>query len=47
MPRLNAIPPGCAFNPRCPRRFERCVVERPELLPAGAGAAACWLHAAP
>jgi len=47
MPRLNAIPPGCAFNPRCPRRFERCVVERPELVPAGAGAAACWLHAAP
>src|SRR5918994_1022052 len=24
MPRLNAIPRGCAFNPRCPRRFERC-----------------------
>jgi len=47
MPRLNAIPPGCPFNPRCPRRFERCVVERPELLPAGASAAACWLHAAP
>jgi peptide/nickel transport system ATP-binding protein len=46
MPRLNAIPPGCAFNPRCPRRFERCLAERPELLPAGAGAAACWLHAA-
>src|SRR4029079_15025197 len=32
MPRINAIPPGCAFNPRCPRRFERCVVERPALL---------------
>jgi peptide/nickel transport system ATP-binding protein len=47
MPRLNAIPPGCPFNPRCPRRFERCVAERPELLPAGASAAACWLHAAP
>jgi peptide/nickel transport system ATP-binding protein len=47
MPRLNAIPPGCPFNPRCPRRFERCVVERPELVPAGASAAACWLHAAP
>ena len=46
MPRLNAIPPGCPFNPRCPRRFERCAVERPELLPAGASAAACWLHAA-
>jgi len=36
MPRLNAIPPGCAFHPRCPKRFERCLVERPELLPAGA-----------
>jgi peptide/nickel transport system ATP-binding protein len=47
MPRLNAIPPGCAFNPRCPRRFERCFVERPGLLAAGTSEAACWLHAAP
>src|ERR1051325_8327958 len=46
MPRLNAIPPGCAYHPRCPKRFERCFVERPELVPAGASAAACWLHAA-
>jgi peptide/nickel transport system ATP-binding protein len=46
MPRLNAIPAGCAFNPRCPRRFDRCVVERPDLMPAGASRAACWLHAA-
>jgi peptide/nickel transport system ATP-binding protein len=46
MPRLNAIPPGCAFNPRCPRRFDRCLVERPEPLPAGTSQAACWLHAA-
>jgi len=45
MPRLNAIPPGCAFNPRCPRRFERCFVERPGLLAAGTSEAACWLHA--
>ena len=45
MPRLNAIPRGCAFNPRCPRVFERCRVERPELMPAGATQAACWLHA--
>jgi peptide/nickel transport system ATP-binding protein len=44
MPRLNAIPPGCAFNPRCPSRFERCLSARPDLLPAGASAAACWLH---
>jgi len=47
MPRLTAIPPGCAFNPRCPRAFDRCLVERPDLLPAGATEAACWLHAAP
>jgi peptide/nickel transport system ATP-binding protein len=47
MPRLTAIPPGCAFNPRCPKRFERCTRERPELLAAGASRAACWLHAAP
>jgi peptide/nickel transport system ATP-binding protein len=45
MPRLNAIPPGCPFNPRCPRRFERCFVERPELMSAGTSRAACWLHA--
>jgi peptide/nickel transport system ATP-binding protein len=44
MPRLNAIPPGCAYNPRCPRAFDRCRVERPELLAAGATRAACWLH---
>ena len=44
MPRLNAIPPGCAYNPRCPRAFERCRHERPELLNAGATRAACWLH---
>jgi peptide/nickel transport system ATP-binding protein len=45
MPRLNAIPPGCAFNPRCPKVFDRCRVERPDLLDAGATSAACWLYA--
>src|SRR5512137_1036155 len=45
MPRLNAIPRGCAFNPRCPQVLERCRGERPELMPAGATAAACWLVA--
>ncbi|MEO6409122.1 MAG: ABC transporter ATP-binding protein [Burkholderiaceae bacterium] len=46
MPRLTAIPAGCAFNPRCPQVFDRCRVECPDLLPAGATRAACWLHAA-
>jgi peptide/nickel transport system ATP-binding protein len=45
MPRLNAIPRGCAYNPRCPRVFDRCLVERPDLMNAGATRAACWLHA--
>ncbi len=44
MPRLDAIPPGCTFNPRCPSVFSRCRVERPGLLPAGATEAACWLQ---
>jgi peptide/nickel transport system ATP-binding protein len=43
MPRLNAIPKGCAFNPRCPKVFDRCKSERPDLLEAGATRAACWL----
>jgi len=44
MPRLNAIPGGCAFNPRCPKAFDRCRQETPELVQAGANRAACWLH---
>ena len=46
MPRLTAIPAGCAFNPRCERVFGRCRIERPDLLTAGETRAACWLHAA-
>jgi peptide/nickel transport system ATP-binding protein len=43
MPRLNAMPAGCAFHPRCPAATERCTRERPELMAAGATRAACWL----
>jgi peptide/nickel transport system ATP-binding protein len=45
MPRLSQIPSGCAFHPRCPKAFDRCRRERPELLAVGASRAACWLHA--
>lgn len=34
-------PAGCAFNPRCPRVFDRCMMERPELLAAGKAIVAC------
>ncbi len=44
MPRLTAIPPGCPFNPRCPKVFDRCLRDRPGLMPARGTAAACWLY---
>ncbi|MBR0663418.1 ABC transporter ATP-binding protein [Roseomonas hellenica] len=44
MPRLSAIPQGCAYHPRCPKVFSRCAVDRPELMDAGTTDAACWLH---
>ena len=31
MPRLQEIPAGCPFNPRCPDAFERCRDDRPNL----------------
>ncbi len=45
MPRLDAMPHGCRFHPRCPRVFDRCTQAQPELLDAGLTRAACWLHA--
>jgi len=45
MPRLNAIPQGCAFNPRCPKVFDRCRVDRPEPIDRGGRRqVACWLY---
>ncbi len=43
MPRLTAIPTGCAFHPRCPRAFAPCATERPNLKPHGSADVACWL----
>lgn len=40
MPRLDAIPPGCAFNPRCSHAGPRCRRESPRV---SGGGAACWL----
>ena len=42
MPRLDAIPDGCAFHPRCPRAVLQCRSERPVLAAVGATRAACW-----
>lgn len=37
VPRLDALPPGCAFEPRCPYRREECSAAVPELRIAGTG----------
>ncbi len=42
MPRLGAVPEGCAFHPRCPKAVERCRRELPVLDDGGATRAACW-----
>ncbi len=44
MPRLNAIPQGCAFNPRCAEAFDRCRRERPEPRRVESSEAACHLY---
>lgn len=44
MPRLTAIPPGCAFHPRCPHAFDRCLSERPDPLDLEGHKVACWRH---
>jgi peptide/nickel transport system ATP-binding protein len=43
MPRVTAIPDGCAFNPRCPKAFDKCRQTRPDPIASGAGEVACWL----
>ena len=47
MPRLTEIPTGCAFNPRCPKAFGRCTVERPDLIQVDSSQVACWLFDQP
>ena len=47
-PELSALPPNCAFAPRCPERFEPCTATVPELvpLPQNGGTCRCFLYAA-
>ena len=40
-------PQGCSFHPRCPHAFERCRLDRPELLEVASNHyVACWLRGA-
>src|SRR5690242_5328548 len=45
VPMLGELPPGCAFNPRCPDRFEPCTGDTPPAYATGADhAARCYLY---
>jgi len=44
-PDLRHPPPGCAFHPRCPHRFEPCDTTVPTLRTVGDQQVACLLHA--
>ncbi|HEY7291643.1 MAG TPA: ABC transporter ATP-binding protein [Vicinamibacterales bacterium] len=45
VPLLGQLPPGCAFHPRCPDRFEPCATTPPPDYPVGADQTAkCYLH---
>jgi oligopeptide/dipeptide ABC transporter ATP-binding protein len=45
VPDLAALPPGCAFAPRCPDRFAPCEASRPDAFTVSPGhAARCFLH---
>jgi peptide/nickel transport system ATP-binding protein len=57
-PDLRSMPSGCAFHPRCPKKFEPCATHIPLLGTPTVGAAAaardaetrtiaCWLHETP
>jgi peptide/nickel transport system ATP-binding protein len=43
-PRLDALPPGCRFEPRCPKAFDRCKIEQPQVFSLkGIHQASCFL----
>lgn len=44
VPRLNEIPEGCRFNPRCAYVIDKCKKEEPELIDSGNGhLVRCWV----
>ena len=41
MPRLDALPEGCAFHPRCGQALAHCATKRPYM---ERNRVACWLY---
>jgi peptide/nickel transport system permease protein len=44
-PRLDALPTGCPFSPRCPLAEQRCFSDEPPLELHASGSVACWVAA--
>ncbi|WP_322895356.1 MULTISPECIES: ABC transporter ATP-binding protein [unclassified Yoonia] len=45
MPRLSAIPRGCAFNPRCEHVMDKCRLDQPQPVQIAPGRqVSCWLY---
>ena len=45
MPRLSAIPRGCAFNPRCTHVMDKCRMDQPQPVQIAPGRqVSCWLY---
>jgi len=42
LPSSSNPPPGCTFAGRCPRAFDRCRIEKPELVKDGNRSVACF-----
>jgi oligopeptide/dipeptide ABC transporter ATP-binding protein len=45
-PRLDQLPQGCSFRPRCPHAFDRCVEQPPDFVVEQGHVSECWLCAA-
>jgi peptide/nickel transport system ATP-binding protein len=43
-PNLATPPPGCRFEPRCPKAMERCAATQPELYQVDETLVRCLLH---
>ncbi|GAA0371644.1 ABC transporter ATP-binding protein [Bacillus horti] len=44
VPRPDDLPKGCAFAPRCPKVFDKCLTDKPPLFEGSVQTSRCWLY---
>lgn len=44
VPRLDDLPPGCPFEPRCERKLPQCLTSQPPVINKNNHAVSCWLY---